>query len=182
MMMLCKCVNLALLFRVIMLGLDHFSVSGIDCSVPVRNGERCEVKCVRPSQLSSNEKEEIFNLLQVNMKDLYEQTWGWNKDEKWKDVFHPESRLIVVSVSPISSEEFGTTEPSVKTISAFVAFRFTWDDEDEPEYPVVYVYELQIAATHHRLGIGQKLMRHCGDIARHWKMQKLVSYLLIFIL
>jgi N-alpha-acetyltransferase 40 len=143
-------------------------VCGVDSTIALRDGHSADVRCVRHSQLTADEKTEIFNLLETNMRGMYEKTWGWNKDEKWKDIFHPESRLIVVYA--VSAEI-----PSTKSICAFLAFRFTWDDEDEPEYPVSYVYELQIAESFRRLSIGQRLMNLCADISRHWAMEKLVG-------
>ena len=59
-------------------------------------------------------------------------------------------------------------------VIAFLMFQFTWDDEDEPEYPVVYVYELQVNADYRRHKIGKTLMRVCRDIGQHWRMEKLV--------
>ena len=44
-------------------------------------------------------------------------------------------------------------------VLAFVMFRFEWDDEDEPEYPVLFLYELQVAKSAQRLGLGRYLMK-----------------------
>ena len=60
-------------------------------------------------------------------------------------------------------------------IIGFIMFQFSWDDENEPEFPVLYVYELQIVDTYRRKNIGRKLMEVCIQIARHWSMNKIVS-------
>ena len=53
-------------------------------------------------------------------------------------------------------------------------FQFSWDDENEPEYPVVYVFELQVSLPFRRNKLGRALMGICMDIGKHWKMFKVV--------
>lgn len=157
--------------------IDQFSVCGVDSTIPLKEGESSVVYCVKPSQLSIEEKTAIYCVLETNMRAMYEKTWGWNKDEKLRELFHPESRLIIVTKRSETTETSAVSTKFTDLICGFIAFRFTWDDEDEPEYPVVYVYELQIAEAYRRLNIGQRLMQICAAIGRYWSVQKLVSAL-----
>jgi hypothetical protein len=38
-------------------------------------------------------------------------------------------------------------DPGSGKVVAFSHFQFVWDDEDEPEEPVVYCFELHVAVT-----------------------------------
>ena len=97
------------------------------------------------SSLSFEEKEEVYTLFEENMKSYYEQTWGLKKEEKMNELFHPASRLFCVHAAQPNGE--GAGESPRAPIVAFALFRFEWDDEEEPEYPVLYCYELQIRST-----------------------------------
>ena len=48
---------------------------------------------------------------------------------------------------------------SERKIIAYAMFRFDWDDEDEPEYPVLYCYELQVSTKYQGCKIGSFLMQ-----------------------
>ena len=55
----------------------------------------------------------------------------------------------------------------------YTTFRFEWDDEDEPEYPVLYCYELQVSHEMQGLGIGRNLMSiltKISDKLHMWKV------------
>lgn len=39
--------------------------------------------------LSPTDKLQIFSLLEYNMKDIYLENWGWNADEKKRELFSP---------------------------------------------------------------------------------------------
>ena len=43
---------------------------------------------------------------------------------------------------PVFVQEAPTV--SALKVAAFTMFRFEWDDEDEPEYPVLFLYEFQV--------------------------------------
>ena len=101
--------------------------------------------------LNPNQKNNIFNMLKSNMKELYEneKEWGWNDNDKSKELFSPRSKFLVVANS---------SEPD--NIIAFTMFKFEFDDEEEPEHPVLFCYELQIDKSYHMQGIGRILMNN----------------------
>jgi hypothetical protein len=117
--------------------------------------------------LSSSEKVVIYQLFEANMKSWYLKNWGLNVNEKKKELFHPDSRFICVYKSPIPGNT-PSTESSASDVKfsddashgelvAFTMFRFEWDDEDEPEYPVLFCYEIQICETCRGQKIGSKV-------------------------
>lgn len=38
--------------------------------------------------------------------------------------------------------------PETGEVAAFVHFQFVWDDEDEPEFPVLYCFELHVSIAY----------------------------------
>jgi hypothetical protein len=119
------------------------------------------------ADLSSNEKIVIYQLFEDNMKVWYLKNWGLNVNEKKKELYHPDSRFICVHKSPIPGNTPSTksSESDIKAadnishgeLIAFTMFRFEWDDEDEPEHPVLFCYEIQICDTFRGQKIGSKV-------------------------
>lgn len=124
----------------------------------------------------------IFQIFESNMKVHYEETWGWSRNDKMKELFHPSSRFLVVSnakeplapaIDGAASTKFPIDQIDASEIIGYTIYRFDWDDEDEPEHPVLYIYELQIAASHHGHGIGRLLTSAViliADTFRMWKV------------
>lgn len=97
------------------------------------------------------------------MKELYEANWGWKEIEKKSELFNGDSRFICV-YEAVKSEDSDTSDASGMKVNrdlvAFVMFRFEWDDEDEPEHPVLFCYEIQVSNAHRSQQIG----RHVSTI------------------
>ena len=105
------------------------------------------VKCVVPSSLSYDEHEEIFQIALFNMRKYYEDSgWGWRPAEKRNEFFHPLSRIYIIY------------DDGAKKIAGYGIFRFEFDDEDEPEFLVLYCYELQVRTEYQRQGLGYQVM------------------------
>ena len=155
-----------------------------ECSLPTTfsnatNDATFSVVYKRARDLTEADKSIIMSILESNMKTHYEKTWGWKPLEKSKELFHPDSTFIclyptvaVVSTNDASaSVTVGVDASSVTSSSSsgktttelvgYSMFRFEWDDEEEPEHPVLYCYELQLAAELHGQRIGSKV---CIDV------------------
>lgn len=130
--------------------------------VAVELGENSfNVDCIKATNLTSKQKTTIMDILRDNMREMYEANgWGWKEVEKRKEVFDRRSRFILLLNA--QSDE----------VVAYVIFRFEWDDEDEPEYPVSYCYELQVAQSVQKVGAGKALMGMLLQVATHYKMRK----------
>eukprot|EP01041_Mallomonas_annulata_P001329 gene1329-2558_t len=116
----------------------------------------------KASNLSESRKFEIFSLLENNMRAHYEKAWGWDKEGKWKEMFAINSHYLLVLDNSLDGGD----------LVGFVHYQFTWDDEDEPEFPVLFCFELQLDIKYQKLGIGRELMSMLTTIASHWHMNK----------
>ena len=129
----------------------------------------------RSRDLTEADKSSMMSILENNMKTHYEKTWGWKPVEKSKELFHPDSIFIClyptsvavstndgsVTVNTDVSSTAASSSSSGKSTSGLVAYsmcRFEWDDEEEPEHPVLYCYELQLAAELHGQRIGSQVI------------------------
>ena len=135
---------------------DHFQECGLHSSFS-SNDQTFEITSKKSNDLNDIEKEQIFSLFEINMKSLYEQTWGWKPIEKKKELFLTDSRFLLIYSIDQSKKE-GSTDDGVivNSIAGYTMFRFEWDDEEEPEFPVLYCYELQICKAMQ----GNKLGKH----------------------
>jgi ribosomal protein S18 acetylase RimI-like enzyme len=108
-------------------------------------------------------KQNIFEVLRLNMRDMYEnaQGWGWDGEGKWEELFAPEARYLICQQ---------TEEPHA--VLGFSHFRFTIDDDGEPAEAVLYVYELQLAEGARRKGLGLRMMQILEALAAKHCMAK----------
>ncbi|KIO20892.1 hypothetical protein M407DRAFT_132662 [Tulasnella calospora MUT 4182] len=92
-------------------------------------------------------------------------SFGWDPRSKKKELFHTDSRFILVRQ---------TEAP--RTLVAYTMFRFDHEEtmEDGIMDPVVYCYEIQISQDTRRSGLGTVLMGDLEAIARKWKMKKVM--------
>ena len=86
----------------------------------------------------------------------------------------PHDCSVSMQLSPM---ERGAGESPRAPIVAFALFRFEWDDEEEPEYPVLYCYELQIRSTFQGRGLGRNLMDVLKVTAAKLKMESATDVL-----
>lgn len=98
-----------------------------------------------------------LQLFTTNMKELYEtSTWGFNIDDKQKELQHPNARFIIIT--PSFTDDY---------IVAFVHFRYCYDDDDNPTLLALYVYELQVKSQYQKQGVGKYCMQLMEFIATH---------------
>jgi len=145
---------------------DHIKSLEIDDAITfIDPSKTYRLKCQKATSLADQYKVAIFGLFTNNMKEMYEQTWGWNKDEKLRELFSPTSKFLMI----VDDNDKGDD-----TIVAFAMFRFEWDDEDEPEYPVLYCYELQTSNEFQGKGIGKHLMKLLARFQEACSMRKVM--------
>ena len=142
---------------------DHLHHLGIDSNINININKKYTLKCVKSSCLTTPQKNDLFALFEANMKDMYDKTWGWNKEDKIKELFAPTSKFLMIEDNDDADK-----------IVAFTTFRFEWDDEEEPEYPVLYCYELQISDDHQGKGIGKRLMELLVQFQKACLMRKVM--------
>lgn len=134
------------------------------------------------SALTPKQTLKLFEIFESNMKVHYEATWGWNKNDRFKEIFDQASRFIIVSSNVAGGEDgadaiagaASARDIDPAAIAGYCAYRFCWDDDDEPEHPVMYVYELQVHSAHQSLGIGRHLTEITVQIGRALRMWKVM--------
>ena len=107
----------------------------------------CKIECHQNmKQIKEDERFTMLQILESNMKAIYEKTWGWNLQSKSNELFSNTSKFIIC-------REIGSNE-----IMGYCVYKFEWDDMDEPEFSVLFCYELQIDIKFARLGLGKMMM------------------------
>ena len=120
---------------------------------------------------NENVRDWMYALTETNMREMYEQTWGWNSLEKRRELSDQNAKFVLAFTQKMKRGEEGkeakvalnTTdddEDEEKPV-AFAHYRFEVDDDDVAS---VYIYELQVEQTMKRSGLGRVLMRACEKI------------------
>lgn len=128
-----------------------FSIKGVDYQV---------VSHTTGSELPRSRKEEVFSIFKSNMLEAYQLNWGWDAESKWAEMFSERSHYLMI-LNPNSE------------IIAFSHFQFVWDDDDDPDIPVLYCFEIQVLQKFQRNGIGKYIMEMLECIQKHFGFIKL---------
>ena len=138
------------------------------------NNEASDENAMRLQALSSSEVSEemlqtFLELFEENMGDLYRvSTWGLNLEEKTDEFRHRKARFLTVWAQGEGDEV------AKETLAAFVHYRFCFDDEERPDWAVLYVYELQVAKGFQRKNIGLGLQHVLEEVGRQAQMAKIM--------
>ena len=124
-----------------------------------------------PQELPNHVKEQVLELFELNMGDMYRKSsWGLDMEAKRAEFEHRKARYLLVRrrTSELSNDDFRDE------LLAFAHFRFEMDDEESPECAVQYVYEIQVASTFRRQSLGRRLMALLEQIAKAHEMEKVM--------
>jgi len=137
--------------------------------------------------ISPTLKSNIWALYERNMRTLSEgSSMGWDPREKQRELWHRDSRFIVLRELKPQDDAKGKGKGRAiekgrggKEIAAFAMFRFDWEecmdkDWEEDRCEVLYCYELQVAPSARRLGIGKFLVDQLVLLAREYRMRKVM--------
>lgn len=125
-----------------------------------RNGVIARVESKHAAQLDGTTKDAIVKLFEANMKTQYEDSdWGYDAAAKKLELFGEDARYLLA----LDVQNCGA-------LLGFVHFRFVDDDDVE----VLYVYEIQIAESAQRRGLGKFLMQILLLVARKQRMKLVV--------
>mmetsp|Transcript_44812 Transcript_44812/g.142696 ORF Transcript_44812/g.142696 Transcript_44812/m.142696 type:complete len:255 (+) Transcript_44812:114-878(+) len=113
-----------------------------------RNGASLAVEAAAPAGLSAHDRASVMALLEANMGPIYgPRDWPQGRRDKEKEMMEEDARYLLCF-------EKGNEGESDRRLEAFVHYRFVVEEEVE----VLYIYELQIAPTSQRKGVGKFLM------------------------
>ncbi|KAG6621336.1 N-alpha-acetyltransferase 40 [Phytophthora cinnamomi] len=129
-----------------------------------RNGADVSIRGSQAIDLSESTREGVVALFESNMKALYQASdWGYDPVAKRKELFEDEARYLFVHDESVAST---ASAPLV----GFAHFRFVEDDGAL----VLYLYEVQLASTAQRHGLGKFLMQLLLLVARKHGMELMV--------
>ncbi|KAI4088676.1 MAG: hypothetical protein LQ348_003653 [Seirophora lacunosa] len=115
------------------------------------------IKLESSSTISAQEFEDCFNLIASSSASTYAaSSIGWSPTKKRKEMKLPDLRYLLVVGS--------TSHSAVSSVEGFLSSMMTYEDGHE----VVYCYELHLAPSLQRRGIGKHLMsliEHAGSSA-----------------
>jgi hypothetical protein len=104
---------------------------------------RLEFRCLMA--LTVKERQQLFQQMETNVREFYEIEWGWTENERKKELFAADAKFLLVF-----NQESGN-------LAGWTMFKFDWDDLDEPEYCVLFCYELHVSPTMRGLSLGTKV-------------------------
>ncbi|KAK0090782.1 hypothetical protein PV325_003802 [Microctonus aethiopoides] len=116
-----------------------------------------KLTCQKVKDLDSKTLAWIFDLMERNMKTIYQQSnWGWNESSKQNELTEPTAWYLIASCN---EEPVG-----------FSHFRYDIDDKVQ----VLYCYELQLEPRVRRNGLGKFMMNCLDALASQSGMKKVV--------
>ncbi|OBT76029.1 hypothetical protein VF21_03571 [Pseudogymnoascus sp. 05NY08] len=130
--------------------------------------EKYTIELQNSSNLTRDELSACFSLVEESSKGDYSASkQGWKPAAKRREMRLLELKyLLVRSTKPHDGEETG----KAGDIEAFVSFMPTIEDEQE----VLYVYEIHLAPSLRRSGLGRRLMMLVEDVARRTGVEKVM--------
>ncbi|RKP08043.1 acyl-CoA N-acyltransferase [Thamnocephalis sphaerospora] len=95
--------------------------------------------------------------------------WPWDEAEKRSELFDAASRFLIVRTRA------DTAEKSAENLG-YAMYRFDTEEQMKSDamVPVVYCYELQVAAEARGQGVGRMLMETLERIGQAWQMSKVM--------
>ena len=127
------------------------------------------LQALSSSETSQEMLQSCLQLFEDNMGELYRvSTWGLNLQEKADEFRHRKARFLLVWAMGEGDE--GAKE----SLAAFCHYRFCFDDEERPDWAVLYVYELQVAKGFQRKNIGLGLQHVLEEVGRQAQMAKIM--------
>jgi len=127
-----------------------------------KNDLEVELTAERLTDLDETTKTWLMEVLEKNMKALYEESdWGWKESTKRDEMF--DDRAWYLMARSVASEDAGK-------LLGFSHFRFDMDYDDE----VLYVYEIQLEDSVKRKGLGKFMMQVLEIMAFKADMRKIM--------
>jgi len=108
-------------------------------------------------------KKIMVDMVESALKSYYESAWGWSRDDKMKELFTRDAHFIIIR-----------NNTNDNNIVGFAMYRFLWDDDEEPEFPCLYLMELNILSECRGHGIGKYIIDLLFKIQNRWNLWKVM--------
>lgn len=155
----------------------------IDCGTDNSSTtQQCALLYKASSDLPALTLQHLMSLFETNMGEFYRNSsWGLDLKEKEDEFRHPKARFLLLVTTTESTPAIAFNESCEKEeggrmqeLAAFVHFRFCYDDDDQPEHAVVYVYEIQVSERFRQQGLGSRLMAAVESMAKAVDLPKVM--------
>lgn len=163
------------------LSINHFrsrftSEALLGCrSIRTNSPEEFNISLVAADYLTPGEYNASYGLIEESSRSDYESSnFGWHPRRKRKEMLEPEMKYLLVRRK--------STEPTIErrkdcgdmdtSILGFMSFMV--DHDSSPSVPVLYIYEIHLAAALRGLGLGNHLMQVADNIARRVGLDKVM--------
>ncbi|KAF2486655.1 acyl-CoA N-acyltransferase [Neohortaea acidophila] len=128
-----------------------------------RDDTRLNITFKASSQLTNDELDACLHLIDTTSRHDYEaSSWGWHPRRKKREMKEAEMRYLLVH----------NASDETQAIQGFLSFMLTHDST--PSVPVVYVYEVHLAATWRGVGLGAHLMSIAESVAAEVGVEKIM--------
>lgn len=131
-------------------------------------GKKYTIELQNSSNLTRDELAACFSLIEESSKGDYSASkQGWKPTAKRREMRLLELKYILVLATELRD---GEEKKAAGGIEAFVSFMPTIEDEQE----VLYVYEIHLAPTLRRSGLGRQLMKLVEGVASKVGVEKVM--------
>ena len=133
------------------------------------------ISLVAADWLAPGEYNAAFGLIEETSRADYESsTFGWHPRRKRKEMLEPEMKYLLVrrkGTEPTieRGKDCGDLDTSVLGFLSFMV-----DHDSSPSVPVLYIYEIHLAATLRGLGLGNHLMHVADLLAQNMGLAKVM--------
>lgn len=121
------------------------------------NKNGVEAKLISFTKIPEEFENWAFSLIETNMKQIYEDTWGWKPEAKEAELFDESSRFLIAF----------TNEAPV----GFVNYRFEFDNKETS----AFIYDIQIEKQYQTKGLGKFILQAVEFIALKLKLDCIMT-------
>ena len=130
-----------------------------------------QMQVVSCKQLDRAMRQALFDLERSNMREAYDSEGGWDGHSKWKEMFHAKARYLIISRQHTDAELL-QNDGAGQEVLAFSHFRFELDTDGHSPESMLYIYELQVAESARRQGLGLMLLQQLESLALEHGMHR----------
>lgn len=125
-----------------------------------------DLQVLSSPELTNEIVHSLLCIFEDNMGELYRvSSWGLDMTAKKEELCHRKARFLLLWS--------GEDTPS-REVAAYVHYRFCFDDDERPDYAVLYCYEIQVQKAYQRRRVGRALMQLLEEVGRETNMSKVM--------
>lgn len=144
-------------------------------SIRTDTSQDFDITLVAADYLTPGEYNASYGLIEETSRSDYESSnFGWHPRRKRKEMLEPEMKYLLVRRKSTETtierrKDCGDMDTSILGFLSFMV-----DHDSSPSVPVLYIYEIHLAAALRGLGLGNHLMQVADSIARKVGLDKVM--------